>query len=61
MSNTTAATPRNAAATTFANAARHVIDVWCEPGFQTALRREASRFFKCITSEAGAASQRIRS
>lgn len=61
MSSTTAATPRNAAATVFTSAAQHVIDVWCEPGFQTALRREVSRFFKCITSEAGAASRRIRS
>lgn len=61
MSNTTAATPRNAAATALASAAQHVIDVWCEPGFQTALRREVSRFFKSLASEAGAASQRIRS
>ena len=61
MSNTTAATPRNAAATVFASAAQHVIDIWCEAGFQTALRREVSRFFKSLASEASAASQRMRS
>lgn len=55
------ATPRSTFATAFASAAQHVIDVWREPGFQTALRREAKRFFKSIASEAGAASQRMRS
>ena len=52
--------PRSAVATACANAARHAIDVWREPCFQTALRRDAKRFFKSIVSEAGAASQRIR-
>lgn len=37
------ATPRSTFATAFASAAQHVIDVWREPGFQTALRREAKR------------------
>lgn len=55
------ATPRSSVATAFASAAQHVIDVWCEPGFQAALRRETKRFFKSIASEAGAASHRIRS
>lgn len=54
------ATPRGAVATAFASAAQHVIDVWREPGFQAALRREAKGFFKSLASEAGAASQRIR-
>lgn len=53
-------TPRNAVATALANTARHAINVWREPGFQAALRRDAKRFFKSIASEAGAASQRIR-
>lgn len=55
------ATPRSAVATALTNAARHVIDVWREPGFQAALRRDVKQFFKGIASEAGAASQRIRS
>lgn len=55
------ATPRSGVATAFARAAQHAIDVWREPGFQAALRRDAKRFFKSIASEAGAASQRIRS
>lgn len=55
------ATPRSAFATAFASAAQHALDVWREPGFQTALRREAKRFLKSVASEAGAASQRVRS
>lgn len=53
-------TPRSAVATALANAARRVIDVWREPGFQTALRREARQFCKSIACEASAASKRMR-
>ncbi|WP_157006491.1 hypothetical protein [Agromyces laixinhei] len=54
------ATP-GSVATACASAAQHVVEVWRDPDFQAALRREAKRFFKSIASEAGAASQRIRS
>ncbi len=54
------ATRRSSVATAVASFAQHAINVWREPGFQAALRRDAKRFFRSIASEAGVASRRIR-